>query len=138
MSLTASAHATGGRLRQEVVIDRRHRLVTDEPTRLGGTDAGPAPHELLPAALASCIGVTLAKYADTKGWELGDVDVDVAYDNRATPRTFNVSIRLSRPLTGEQLRRLEKVAAACPLRRSLEAGFVFREQLEAGFSRRVA
>jgi putative redox protein len=137
MSLTATAHSDGG-LRQDVLIDGRHRLVTDEPERLGGTNAGPAPHELLPAALAACIGVTLSKYADTKGWDLGDIDVDVAYDNRATPREFDVAIRVSRPLSDEQLTRLDKVAAACPVRRSLEAGFEFDEHLEAGPHRRVA
>jgi putative redox protein len=137
MSLTATAHSDGA-LRQDVLIDGRHSVVTDEPKRLGGTDAGPAPHELLPAALAACIGVTLAKYAQTKDWELGDIDVDVVYDNRATPRVFDVAIRLSRPLSDEQLTRLDKVAAACPVRRSLEAGFEFHEHLEVGPHRRVA
>jgi putative redox protein len=137
MSLTATAHSDGA-LRQEVLIDGRHPLVTDEPKRLGGTDVGPAPHELLPAALAACIGVTLAKYADTKGWDLGDIDVDVVYDNRATPRGFDVAIRVSRPLSDEQVKRLDKVAAACPVRRSLETGFEFHEHLEAGPQRRVA
>jgi putative redox protein len=137
MSLKATAHSDGG-LRQDVLVDGRFRLVTDEPEHLGGTDAGPAPHELLPAALAACIGVTLAKYAQTKDWGLGDIDVDVVYDNRATPRVFDVAIRLSRPLSDEQLTRLDKVAAACPVRRSLEAGFEFHEHLEVGPHRRVA
>ena len=52
MTLIASAHSSGDTLRQDVLIDGRHRLTTDEPPRLGGTDRGPAPHELVPAALA--------------------------------------------------------------------------------------
>jgi uncharacterized OsmC-like protein len=40
---------------------------------LGGEGEGPAPHELLPAALAACISGTLVVYANTKGWELGEV-----------------------------------------------------------------
>ena len=47
MTLIASAHSTGDTLRQDVLIDGRHSLTTDEPPRLGGTDRGPAPHELL-------------------------------------------------------------------------------------------
>jgi hypothetical protein len=31
MSLTATARSIPGTLRQEVVIDHRHRLITDEP-----------------------------------------------------------------------------------------------------------
>ncbi len=55
------------------MIDGRHRLVTDEPERVGGGGSGPAPHELFPAALAACVSTTLVKYGRTKGWELGQV-----------------------------------------------------------------
>jgi len=129
MSLTATARSAGDSLRQEVLVDGRHRLVTDEPAQLGGTDTGPAPHELLPAALASCISLTLATYAKTKEWEVGEITVDVAYDNRSTPRRFDVSIELTGDLSDAQLARLAKAAAACPLRRALETGFEFNEQL---------
>lgn len=112
-----------------MLIDGRHRLLTDEPKRLGGTDLGPAPHELLPAALASCISLTLITYARTKGWETGEVSVDVVYDNTAVPRRFDVSIGVERELDDAKLARLEKVARACPLRRSLETGFEFHERV---------
>lgn len=129
MGLTASARSVQGTLRQEVLIDGRHRLVTDEPERLGGDGSGPAPHELLPAALAACIATTLVMYARTKEWEIGEVLVDVDYDNHATPRRFEIAIELDGELTDDQLQRLEKVARACPLRRSLEAGFEFSESI---------
>ena len=44
--------------------------------------------------------------------------VDVDYDNHSTPRRFDVAIQFTGELTDEQVTRLEKVAAACPLRRS--------------------
>ena len=72
MSLTARAQSVPGTLRQKVLVDGRHRLVTDEPARVGGDGLGPAPHELLPAALAACISTTLVRYARTKGWDLGE------------------------------------------------------------------
>jgi putative redox protein len=130
MTLTATARAIPGTLRQEVVMDGKHRLVTDEPVRLGGEGSGPAPHELFPAALAACVSTTLVMYARTKGWDLGDVQVAVDYDNRSTPRRFEVAIELGGELTDEQLRRLEKVAASCPVRRSVEAGIEFVETIE--------
>jgi putative redox protein len=129
MSLTATATSDGDTLRQEVLVDGRHVLFTDEPERLGGTDTGPAPHELLPAALAACIAVTIRMYARTKGWELGALHVDVVYDNTSTPRHFDVTIDLPPGLTPEQVRRLMRVAEACPVRRSIEAGMVFDEHL---------
>jgi putative redox protein len=129
MSLTATARSIPGTLRQEVVIDGRHRLITDEPQRLGGDGAGPAPHELFPAALAACVSTTLVMYARTKGWQLGEATVDVDYDHRSTPRRIQITIRLSGSLTDSQLERLEKVAAACPLRRSIETGIEFVEHI---------
>lgn len=129
MSLTATARSIPGTLRQEVVIEGRHRLITDEPAHLGGDGSGPAPHELFPAALAACISTTLAMYARTKGWELGEVVVAVDYDNRSTPRRFEIAIELGGELTDEQLRRLEKVAASCPVRRAIEAGIEFDETI---------
>jgi len=130
MSLTASARAIPGTLRQHVVIDGRHRLVTDEPVEVGGDGSAPAPHELLPAALAACIATTLVMYARTKEWQLGEVEVDVEYDHRSTPRRFEIVVRLGGELSDEQLERLEKVARSCPLRRSIENGFEFAERIE--------
>jgi putative redox protein len=127
MSLTASAHSVCGTSRQDVLIDGRHHLTTDEPERLGGTDMGPAPHELLPAALAACISTTLVTYAHTKNWNIGEVAVDIVYDHKSVPRRFEVSIVLGGDLDEPQLARLRKVAAACPLRRALETGFEFVE-----------
>jgi putative redox protein len=130
MSLTATARSISGTLRQQVVIDGCHRLVTDEPVEVGGDGSAPAPHELLPAALASCIATTLVMYGRTKNWHLGDVSVDVEYDHHSTPRRFEIAIRLGAELSEEQLERLERVARTCPLRRSLETGFEFAERIE--------
>jgi putative redox protein len=129
MSLVATARSIPGTLQQDVVVDRRFRLTTDEPESLGGDGSAPAPHELLPAALASCISTTIVMYARTKGWEIGEVTVAVDYDQRATPRRFVTEIEIAGELDEQQLARLEKVAAACPLRRALETGFDFDEHL---------
>ena len=136
MSMTATARSVAGTLRQEILVNGRHRLTTDQPVAAGGEDAGPSPHELLPAALAACIASTLSVYARTK--ELGEVTVDVDYDKQSKPRRFEIAIHLSGDLTDLQLERLRKVAQACPLRRSIEAGFVFEEQLERSDGARPA
>ncbi len=129
MSFTASARHTGSGLRHEVDVNGRHVLVTDEPASLGGTDTGPAPHELLPAALAACISTMIALYAQRKEWGLGEVQVDVEYDHESEPRRFDVAVRLPGGLTPDQIARLERVARTCPVRRALEAGSVFDERI---------
>jgi putative redox protein len=130
MPLTATAHSIGGTPRQDVVIDGRHHLTTDEPTHLGGEGAGPAPHELFPAALAACTSTTVVMYARTKGWQLDDVHVAVEYDHRSKPRTFTVAIQIAGDVSQAQIERLAHVARACPLRRSIEAGIEFEETIE--------
>jgi putative redox protein len=138
MSLTATARSVPGTLRQEVVIDGKHRLITDQPKELGGEGRGPSPHELLPAALAACVTVTLVQYGHTKGWDLGEVTVDVEYDKGSTPRQVEIVTRFGGELTEMQLERLEKVARSCPLRRSLEAGFEFAERIEVAVRGRTS
>lgn len=128
--LRASARSLSGSLRHEIRIDGgRHVVHTDEPVRLGGDDTGPAPHELFPAALASCVSTTILMYARTKGWEIGDVAVDVDYDHRSTPRRFAITVHLDPSLDEEQVARLEKVAEGCPLRRAIESGIAFEERI---------
>ena len=129
MSMTATARTTGGGLRQEVDVNGRHTIVTDEPERIGGTDLGPAPHELLAATLASCIATMIASYAQNRGWDLGETAVEVDYDPDSVPRRFAIDIHLSNDITPEQQRRLQRVAETCPVRRALEAGFIFEERM---------
>lgn len=130
--LTASARRVPNTLRHEVDVNGRHVIVTDEPERLGGTDRGPAPHELLPAMLASCISTMVAMYAERKGWPLPDLRVDVAYDPDVTPRRLEVEVHLPDGLSDDQVARLQRVAETCPVRRSFEAGFTIEESLVFG------
>ena len=128
MTMTATTERVG-KLRHRVDVNGRHTIVTDEPLKLGGTDEGPAPHELLPAALASCIATMIALYAERHGWEIGDARVEVEYDAEATPRQIEIEVHLPDSLSAEQFRRLERVADTCPLRRALETGFDFEERV---------
>lgn len=129
MSFTASARRIGNSLRHEVDVNGRHAIFTDEPESLGGTDTGPAPHELLPATLASCISTMIALYAQRKQWDIGEIRVDVDYDHEAKPRRFDVTVHLPDGLTDGQVTRLKRAADTCPVRRALEGGFVFDERI---------
>ena len=129
MSMTATARRSGDGLRHEVDVNGRHTIVTDEPERLGGTDQGPAPHELLAATLSSCIATMIAMYAQRRGWDIGETAVHVTYDADSVPRHFAVDIHLPNDLTPDQRRRLERIAETCPVRRALEAGFAFQERV---------
>jgi putative redox protein len=100
-------------------------FIGDEPVAAGGTGLGPAPHDLLSAALAECTVLTLRLYADRKGWPLEAVEATVGHEVQAdaTPRDlFRRTVRLSGPLDEAQRTRLLEIAERCPVHRTLTAG----------------
>ena len=129
MSFTASARPLAGTLRHEIDVNGRHTIITDEPAKLGGTDSGPAPHELLPAMVAACVSTMVTLYARRHGWPVEGVRADVAYEAESTPRRIAVRLHLPDSLSAEQVERLRRVAGTCPVRRAFEAGFAFEEDL---------
>jgi putative redox protein len=102
---------------------REHRLIVDEPEDLGGRDQGPKPSELLAASLATCSAITIEMYADRKGWELGDVEVEVEFTEASsdTPASFGVKVRIPAELDADQHRRILTIVAKCPVHRVLSA-----------------
>lgn len=139
MLYTATARPIDGTLRHEVDVNGRHTLITDEPEHLGGTDAAPTPHELVAAAIASCVSTMIMLYARNHDWELGEglrVDADYAADT--TPRRVTVMLHLPDGLSPEQIKRLQRVAHTCPVRRALEAGFAFEESVSVDASAALA
>lgn len=95
MPLTASAHSAGDTLRQDVLIDGRHHLVTDEPEHLGGTRPRSRAARARPPALAACIATTVRTYARTKQCPLSEL-TDVVYDHTST-RVTSTCQSTSRP-----------------------------------------
>jgi len=118
----------------EIDLEGGHELVLDEPADRGGTDTGPRPTQLLASALAGCIAITMEMYAGRKGWELGqlEVEVEVGYEGEV-PNDYEVSIKLPDGLDAEQRRKLLVIATKCPVHRVLagEAHVRVREHLEA-------
>ena len=117
---------------RQLVRVRDHQLTADEPTELGGEDAGPSPQELLAASLASCTAATMEMYAARKGWELGPVEVEVNYtpSERGCPTKFTLTLRLPSHLTDEQVQRLKVIATKCPVHRTLDGEVMFDERVE--------
>lgn len=138
MSMSARSRSLDGGLRQEVDVNGRHTIETDEPTSMGGTDLAPAPHELLAAALASCVSTMVAAYAGNRGWETRGIEAEVEYDPDSKPRRVQVRLSLPDSLDAEQRRRLERVAQTCPVRRAMESDFDFQEATVAQEQRRAA
>ncbi|MGH2805002.1 MAG: OsmC family protein [Thermoleophilaceae bacterium] len=128
--MRAISRRVDGRLEQDVEV-RDHRLTADEPTEHGGEDAGPSPQELLAASLASCSAITMEMYAARKGWDVGEITVDVDYEpaQRGSPTRFRMEIQFPKELPEEQRERLLQIMAKCPVHRALEGEVMFEESV---------
>jgi putative redox protein len=129
--MRANARRTDSMFKHTVRV-RDHRLTVDEPLESGGEDTGPDPQELLAVSLASCTAITMEMYAARKGWDIGNVEVDVQYSpaERGTPTKFDVVLRLPEDVPEEQVQRLKVIAAKCPVHRTLEGEVMFLEHVE--------
>ena len=130
--MRAIARRTDGTLKHEISFGGDHTVVADEAEADGGTDEGPSPQELLAASLASCSAITMEMYAQRKGWNIGEVVVDVDYEpaQRGSPTKFHMKVKLPKELPQEQQQRLMQIVAKCPVHRTLEGEVMFDEQLE--------
>ena len=129
--MKATARRRAGKLGHDLQM-RQHRLKSDEPQDQGGDDTGPNPQELMAASLASCSAITMEMYAERKGWDIGDVVVEVDYEpaQRGSPTRFELVIKLPKELPEEQRERLMTIVNKCPVHRTLEGEVMFEERLE--------
>jgi putative redox protein len=131
------------RFEQEVSIGR-HRLLADEPVRVGGLDSGPGPYDLLLAGLGACTSMTLRLYAERKSLPLDRVTVRLSHskihaaDCEACETKEGMLDRIERAITLEgaldddQRARLLEIADKCPVHKTLtsEIEIKTREQRE--------
>jgi putative redox protein len=136
--LTATVTSSTDSLRQRIFVNDRHWLETDEPEDLGGGDTAPTPLELLPAALASCVVTTIRMFARRKGWELDEIGADVVLDREVRPAQCTIVVRLPENVGEERRRRLEQVAKACAVHRTLEHGIAFDHAIRVSARARAA
>ena len=110
-----------------------HELLADEPTDFGGDDRGPSPYEMLLAALGACTSMTMRMYARRKGWDFGNLAVELTHDKihakDCEDCDAGVSGKIDRierrlivdgELADEQYEKLLEIADKCPVHRTLE------------------
>lgn len=106
----------------------KHHLLADEPDSFGGLDSGPSPFQLLGAALASCMTMTVRLYADRKGWPVKQIRTGVGHSREPdqVPRDkFDVRLTFEGDLDSGQRERMVEIAGKCPVHRALTDGARF-------------
>ena len=97
-----------------------HEMVGDEPEDFGGGNLGPAPYDLLLAALGECTVMTVRWYAVQKGWPVEHIEVDMSHHKEDRKDIFRKEVTITAPeLTEEQHAKLREITAKCPIQRTL-------------------
>lgn len=121
-----------GRYQQEVIAGQHH-LLADEPESVGGADAGPAPFDLLMAALGSCTSMTLRMYAERKELPVRRISVTLSHEKLEIDGSLrdriNRTITLEGDLSTEQRQRMLDIANKCPIHRALSQPLLIASQL---------
>jgi uncharacterized OsmC-like protein len=116
--------------RQEITAGT-HQLVADEPTNVGGGDAGPDPYDYLVSSLGVCTSMTIGLYARRNRLPLENITVSLSHfriyaadcgeceTKQGMLDRIDVEVELTGPLTAEQHAKLMQVAAKCPVHRTL-------------------
>ena len=131
-------------LQNEVHYGSGKILITDEPSEIGGEDAGPDPYTLLLAALGSCMSMTVTLYARRKQWPLEQVTVrlrqnrihakdcqECMQNTEGYVHRIERSVSLTGDLTDEQQARLQEIAHKCPVHKTLSNPIVISEWTES-------
>ena len=97
-----------------------HLIKGDEPLEAGGGNLGPAPFDLLTAALGECTAMTVRWYAAQHQWPLDKVEVKLAHHKEGQQDIFKKEVILhGADLTEEQRARLIAIAAKCPVHKTI-------------------
>jgi uncharacterized OsmC-like protein/alpha-beta hydrolase superfamily lysophospholipase len=121
-----------GQFQQEVIVGN-HRLLADEPEKVGGMDSGPGPYDFVLAGLGACTSMTMRLYADRKQLPLSRTVVRLKHSKIHAVDCADCEtkegmldhidrvITMEGDLNAEQRARLMEIADKCPVHRTLES-----------------
>lgn len=102
---------------------RGHRIVVDQPVKVGGQDSAPTPIELLTSSLGCCIAFYVQQFCHARSLPYRGMSVEVTPKSTAGRiDRFMVRVIMPEPLPARETEILERVARSCPAHATLAHG----------------
>ncbi len=97
-----------------------YRLFLDTSEDRGGLGDGISPHELLEAAAAACLNISIRIALDSLGIKTDNVTVDVNLIRSVEGKSiFEYQYNIGAELNNEQKEKIEESILSCPVRQTL-------------------
>ena len=97
---------------------------TDAPKDHDGEGKDFAPTDLLASSLGTCVITIMAIEAKRRGWELGDIKIDVyktmTSEGPRQIKTLALEIFMPSELDSKKFKILQRIAEDCPVKLNLE------------------
>ncbi|SHO56654.1 OsmC family protein [Vibrio quintilis] len=124
MTVTTKSHPT----RYKTIFTNGNvTSYSDNTSEKGGHGDGFRPHELIEAALANCISMSIRMYADEHALALDSVSTTVSIDRRETGQVcLQYDIKPEGNLSPAERDELMNLAESCPVRRTLSSEISFQ------------
>ncbi|MGO9175056.1 MAG: OsmC family protein [Desulfobaccales bacterium] len=110
-----------------IFTDGKREATCDTTSEHGGSGSGFSPHDLLEAAFACCLNITLRRYADQYQIPLSEAKVSVSLNRDDPEQTiFEYGVELQGDLTAAQRQKLMDLSALCAVKKTLSKHISFR------------
>ena len=102
------------------VTSGKHQLITDKPESFGGQDKGLAPYDFICTGLISCTMITLRMYAQHKGFDLGEFQVEAFFNaNKEGQEWIERRLSFTQPLSEELHQKVLDICQKTPVTKTL-------------------
>jgi len=105
-----------------------HSAFSDTTIDKGGNNSGFRPHELLEAAVASCMNMHIRMFAESHNMDVAEVRTEVSL-NRNEPESavFEYKVEIDGKLSDLEKEKLIHVVQSCPVKKTLSKKLEFKD-----------
>ncbi len=96
---------------------------TDQPLQSGGDNTAPAPYELFLASIATCAGIYVKGFCDSRGINADNIELyqDLKWDPiKQSPSEINIKIKVPKDFPAKYYEMLINAVNYCAVKRTIQ------------------